>query len=59
MKILLMTGLIALSLSSVSCQRDGDVIEQEEEMDRGDMVEDGIDQSDIHPGNKPSNLGNQ
>ena len=59
MKILLMTGLIALSLSSVSCQRDGDVIEQEEEMDRGDMVEDGIDQRDIHPGNKPSNLGNQ
>ena len=56
MKIFLMTILIALSFSSASCQRDGDVIEREEEMDRGDIVEDGIDQRDIHPGNTPSNV---
>ncbi len=59
MKILLFTGLLFLSGLSVSCSRDGDVIEREEEMNRGDMVEDSYDQSDIHPGNAPSNVGNE
>ncbi len=59
MKILLMTGLLAFSFLSVSCNRDGDVIEREEEMDRGDATEDGFKQSDIHPGNAPSNVGNE
>ncbi len=61
MKILLMFAFFAFSFFSVSCQRanEGDVIEREEEIDREDIVEDGIDQSDIHPGNTPSNVGNK
>ncbi len=59
MKIFMLTGLLVLSGVSVSCSREGDGgnIQREEEMNRGDMVEDNYDQSDIHPGNKPSNVG--
>lgn len=59
MKIFLLTGLIFLSVFSVSCQQDGDALEQEQEIDRGDIGDGEIDQSDIHPGNKPSNLGGE
>ncbi len=51
--------LLAFMSLSVACQREGDVIEREEEMNRGDLVEDSYKQSDIHPGGKPSNVGNQ
>jgi hypothetical protein len=57
MKTFLITGLLIISGITISCSRDGDVIEREEEMNRDDMAEDSYKQSDIHPGNKPSNIG--
>ena len=58
MKRLLIAGFAGMLMLSYGCSRsdDNQDIQREEEMNRGDMIEDSTyDQSDIGPGVTPSN----
>jgi hypothetical protein len=56
MKKLLLLVLAGMMMFAYGCNDDSQNIQREEEMNRGDMVEDDYDQSDIGTGSAPSNL---
>ncbi len=56
MKTIFALGLIMMMGISVSCNRDEQDIQREEEMNREDISEESYDQDDINSGSGPSNI---